>query len=109
MSISPKQLAEQRDMARERANRVRQDRVAILGHAPSQHDLAFLADLVDDTPPALLSMRLDQFLKRGENLGSQRINAMCLQMHVSPMKSLGSLTERQADELSRRLRGKKRS
>lgn len=101
-TLTPTRSPEQRLVALRHANQVRLAR-ARLKHAirDGDHDLAVL--LVRDPTPVVASMKVEDLLLVVPKLGPVKVTRLLHRCAVARSKTLGGLTHRQRDALSREL------
>jgi hypothetical protein len=64
-----------------------------------------IAELLVGSPEFLLSARLSQILLAVPGYGQVRVNRLLKRCRISPLKTIGGLSERQCEELARALAG----
>jgi len=97
-------LGRTRDQRREalaQANRVRVQRAAL--KADLKRGAVSLTALISDPPPGLLSAKVIELLLALPGYGPAKAARLLERCRVSPRKSLGGLTRRQREALSRAL------
>ncbi len=93
----------QRLEALQRANEVRRQRAEIKRELRSGG--ISIARLVISPPEFLLTARLSQILLAVPGHGQVRVNRLLKRCRISPLKTIGGLSERQREELARALAG----
>jgi hypothetical protein len=98
--------ASRRLEALKRANAVRSERAELKRALRS--GTADIAELLLGPPEFLLSARLSQILLAVPGYGHVRVNRLLKRCRISPLKTIGGLSERQRDEVARALVGTRR-
>jgi hypothetical protein len=91
----------QRLEALDRANAVRRERAELKRALRS--GAVDIAELLIGPPGFLLSARLSQILLAAPGYGQVRVDRLLKRCRISPLKTIGGLSERQREELARAL------
>ena len=93
----PRESAEQRRLAGERAKMVRAHRLRI--RQELRAGTVNLADLLRDPPHELMTAKVLDLLLALPNYGRVKANRILKHARISPSKTVGGLSERQREEL----------
>ncbi|MCW2981207.1 MAG: hypothetical protein JWO14_2934 [Solirubrobacterales bacterium] len=96
----------QRLEALKHANAVRSERAELKRALRS--GTVDIAELLLGPPEFLLSARLSQILLTAPGYGQVRVNRLLKRCRISPLRTIGGLSERQREELARALVGTRR-
>ena len=83
------------------ANTVRQQRAEI--KQALRNGDANVVDLLVDPPEFLLTARLSEILLAAPGYGQVRVSRLLTRFRISPVKAIGTLSERQRQELAQEL------
>lgn len=95
--VPPERSLDQRTEALQRANRVRLAQAALKRQTRSTADAAAV---LLDPPEHASSMRVEALLLSMQRWGASRVSKILTMARISPVKSIGGLTERQRKELA---------